>query len=104
MYHHCTGHPDVRHVGCGGAVSPGGHGHVQLPTGFGFPSEGKHAGKFVVDVVRWPCYEGFCMKCGASGCFIRDDQKPSRARLRPGWEKKKRASRKKATRKAGRSS
>lgn len=80
----CKGHPDVRHVGCGGQLAISGEGYRQLPTGFGFGEAGtKDQGKFVIDVVRYPTYGGFCLKCRAEGDFVRIDKKGKKVRTRP---------------------
>ncbi len=54
----------VRHVNCGGQLSIGGEGWMELPFGFGF-----RGSKFVVDKIRFKTYDGFCMKCQADGLF-----------------------------------
>ena len=72
---HCKGHPDVRHVKCGGQLSVGGFGTVGMPMGLGFASRGGRVG-FGIDVATFKTYSGFCLKCQAEGIFIRDDQKP----------------------------
>lgn len=74
----CKGHPDVRHVKCGGQISIDGEGWVDLPVGFGFAN-----GKFVVDAARYKTYIGFCMKCEKEGTFIRIDKKPTAKRRVP---------------------
>lgn len=87
---YCKGHPDVRHVaskgaGCGGEVAVGGAGTLALPLGFGFDSsDEKNRGHFVVDRAVYKTYSGFCMKCGASGTFVRRDQRPKVERKRTG--------------------
>lgn len=86
--HRCEGFPDVRHCECGGEIAVAGQGWVELPHGFGFPTSGPKAGKFVVDTVRYKTYAGFCMKCKAEGDFIRTDQKPAKRR-RSGAVKRK---------------
>lgn len=74
----CKGHPDVRHVDCGGQIAIEGEGYIQLPSGFGFDGP-----RFVVDAVRCPAYKGFCMKCSAEGMFARQDRKPKAVRTVP---------------------
>lgn len=76
----CKGHPDVRHVGCNGEIAVGACGYVQLPIGFGFPD---NSGKFAVDTIRYTCYSGHCMKCGADGTFVRVDVKAKHKRKYP---------------------
>lgn len=68
VLHKCKGHPDVRHVKCGGQVSATGTGYIKLPVGFGFSGT-----KFVVDRMKYLCYQGFCLKCKADGTFVRVD-------------------------------
>lgn len=75
----CKGHPAVRHVDCGGQIAIGGEGYRQLPIGFG----GSESGKFVIDVIRYPTYSGFCLKCKAEGDFIRIDKEPTTKRIVP---------------------
>jgi hypothetical protein len=72
----------VRHEGCGGELYIGGSGTVDLPTGFGFDAADPEPNRFVVDCVRCKTYSGFCGKCGASGTFVRVDQKPTSIRKR----------------------
>jgi hypothetical protein len=74
----CSGFPNVR-CSCGGAIHSDGDGYIQLPIGFGF-SEG---GQFVVDVVRYPAYHGFCDRCKKEGMFARTDRKPKAIRTKP---------------------
>lgn len=74
----CSGFPNVRHLDCGGQLAIDGEGYIQLPTGLGFAGT-----KFVVDVVRYPAYSGFCMKCQAEGMFARTDRKPKAKRTTP---------------------
>ena len=76
----CSGFPDV-HCQCGGQLAIGGEGYVQLPMGFGFDCASN--GKFVVDVVRYPAYSGWCMKCRKEGMFVRTDHKPKSVRTTP---------------------
>lgn len=63
----CTRGPDVRHVGCGGAIWPDGEVYSVVNFGCGF-----RGGKFVIDrqFSRKPTgYKGFCAKCHKSGAF-----------------------------------
>ena len=78
----CSGFPDVRHSDCGGQLAIDGKGYVQLPSGFGFADTAKGQ-RFVVDVVRYPAYSGFCLKCRAEGMFARTDRKPKAVRTIP---------------------
>ncbi len=82
MYEKCSGHPDVRHDGCGGQLSIGGTALVRMPIGFGGGS-GKDAGKFVVDYIEYKCWMGWCDKCHVEGTFIRSDKKGKKIRRRP---------------------
>lgn len=73
--HKCSGHPTVR-CECGGQLMIDGKGFVRLLQGFGFPSEGRDAGRFVVDLVEYEAYKGQCLKCRKQGMFVRMDRPP----------------------------
>lgn len=76
-YERCTGHPDVRHVDCGGQVAIGGHGWLELADGIGFPDSGRNADKLVIHALRFQAYSGICLRCEWEGDFVRADVAPT---------------------------
>ena len=75
----CSGFPDVRHTDCGGQLSIGGEGWIELFAGCGFqPGDSR----FEVSTRRHKTYIGWCMKCSKSGTFIRADKRSTQGRTR----------------------